>query len=262
MSSCHVSLQGSGLAAVSLTQNTFFCPKLPLYIFRIQQQCNSVMSMDTMRKGFDFQAWISLPFPCPASGSARCAVVSLLSDFSSMARTSWYGGPFSILVGVWGKMKVFWGFEAVYFRAAGQPPTGVDSPSWFVVQKHWSTTASGSAGVGSSTPCLVWEVHFNVVECPHCGGPPFGENKHRENGPYQFSLDCQMALFCSAKAHQAIFWEACPSFRAMEKLGHNPQTRVLISIKAAHPNYTYSSSLICNLNLSQSHHKQGVTFSV
>ncbi len=40
------------------------------------------------------------------------------------------------------------------------------------------------------------------------------------------------------------------------------KTRVLISIKAAHPNYTSSSSLICNPNLSHSYHKQGITFSV
>ncbi len=41
-----------------------------------------------------------------------------------------------------------------------------------------------------------------------------------------------------------------------------PVTRVLISIKAAHPNYTNLSSFIYNQNLSHSHHKQGVTFSV
>ena len=35
----------------------------------------------------------------------------------------------------------------------------------------------------------------------------------------------------------------------------NTKTRVLISIKAARPNYTSSSSHICNPNLSYSHHK-------
>ncbi len=52
-----------------------------------------------------------------------------------------------------------------------------------------------------------------------------------------------------------VQWDVCLS------VGER-STRVLISIKAMCPNYTSSSSLICNLNLSHSHHKQGVTFSV
>ncbi len=51
-------------------------------------------------------------------------------------------------------------------------------------------------------------------------------------------------------------------WKHLEKVNREKRTRVLISIKAVHPNYTSLSSLICNPNLSHSHHKQGVTFSV
>ncbi len=68
---------------------------------------------------------------------------------------------------------------------------------------------------------------------------------------YLFFFPRRIFLCCQEARKIAILYSHWGSPKIMRWI-----TRVLISIKAAHPNYTGLSSFICNQNLSHSHHKQ------